>query len=100
MAFLLAMTTDSEQLYAIVRGQVQGVNFRYSTQAQARRLGLSGWVRNRADGAVEVLAEGPRSQLDQLLEFLHHGPRAASVAEVQPAWRAATNSFREFEVRW
>lgn len=100
MAFLLAMSTDTEQLFVIVRGLVQGVNFRSATQAQARRLGLSGWVRNRPDGAVEVLAEGPRGKLDQLLVFLHHGPRAASVAEVQPAWRAATRSFGEFEVRW
>jgi acylphosphatase len=93
------MSTDPEQLYAIVRGLVQGVNFRSSTQAQARRLGLAGWVRNRPDGAVEVLAEGPRSALDQLLEFLHRGPAGARVSDVQPAWRAATRSFNQFEVR-
>jgi acylphosphatase len=100
MAYLLPMSVDPEQLYAIVRGQVQGVNFRYATQALARRLGLDGWVRNRPDGSVEVLAEGPHSALTQMLEFLHHGPAGARVSDVQPVWRAATRSFSQFEVRW
>jgi len=94
------MTTDTQQLHAIVHGQVQGVNFRYSTQAQASRLGLLGWVRNRPDGSVEVVAEGPRAALDQLLVFLQHGPRAAAVSRVEPAWRPASQAFSLFEVRW
>jgi acylphosphatase len=100
MAFRLAMSNDAQQLHAIVRGQVQGVNFRSSTVAQARRLGLSGWVRNRPDGSVEVLAEGPRSGLDQLLSFLQHGPPGAMVSEVQPTWIPATLTYKLFEVRW
>jgi acylphosphatase len=99
MAFLLVMSADKEQLYAIVRGQVQGVYFRSSTQAQARRLGLSGWVSNRPDGSVEVVAEGPRPALEQLLAFLHRGPSAARVSDVQPSWRPATFSFAQFEAR-
>ncbi len=67
---------------------------------QARRLGLMGWVRNLSDGSVEVLAEGPRSRLDQLLQFLHRGPAGAYVSEVQPDWHPATRSFDGFEVRW
>ncbi len=100
MAFLLAMSSNAQQLHAIVRGQVQGVNFRSSTQAQARRLGLSGWVRNRRDGSVEVLAEGPRAGLEQLLSFLRYGPPAAIVSEVQPTWLQATLAFKQFEVQW
>ena len=94
------MTTDTQQLYAIVRGQVQGVNFRSSTQTQASRLGLLGWVRNCPDGSVEVVAEGSCAALNQLLDFLRHGPRAAFVSQVEPAWRPATQSFKLFEVRW
>jgi acylphosphatase len=94
------MNNDTQQLFAIVRGQVQGVNFRSSTQAQAKRLGLLGWVGNRPDGAVEVVAEGPRAALEQLLSFLQRGPRAAVVSQVEPAWRPATQSFKQFEVRW
>ncbi len=94
------MSAEVEQLHAIVRGLVQGVNFRSTTVTQARRLGLAGWVRNRSDGSVEVVAEGPRTALDRLLDFLHQGPPGAYVTEVQPSWQAASKSFRQFEVRW
>ena len=94
------MNSQPEQLYAIVRGQVQGVNFRSATQAQARRLGLVGWVRNQPDGSVEVLAEGPRAALDKLLAFLRRGPPAARVGDVQPEWRPVGPPQGQFEVRW
>jgi acylphosphatase len=94
------MSTDRQQLHAIVRGLVQGVNFRSSTVRRARQLGLAGWVRNLGDGSVEVLAEGPRPALDQLLAYLQRGPTAAQVSEVQAAWQAAGQSLRGFEVRW
>jgi acylphosphatase len=63
----------------IVRGTVQGVGFRYSARQAARRLGLTGWVRNRADGAVELEAEGPAAAVDELLAWLSSGPPGASV---------------------
>ncbi len=97
---MFAMSTDDQQLHALVRGRVQGVNFRSSTVAVARQLRLSGWVRNVPDGSVEVLAEGPRPTLDQLLRFLQRGPTGALVTEVTPDWRPASRSFRQFEVRW
>ena len=100
MTFRLAMSTDTQQLHAIVRGQVQGVNFRSSTQAQARRLGLLGWVRNRPEGTVEVVAEGSRSALEQLLGFLHTGPATAVVNDVQPTWLPAMHTHKQYEVRW
>jgi acylphosphatase len=59
-----------------------------------------GWVRNRPDGAVEVVAEGPRAALEQLLSFLQQGPQAANVSQVESAWRPASEAFSEFEVRW
>jgi acylphosphatase len=99
MAFLLAMSDQREQLHAVVRGAVQGVYFRAATHTEAQRLGLTGWVRNQRDGAVEVTAEGPRAVLEQLLAYLHHGPPAARVTEVQPAWLPALGAFRRFEVR-
>ena len=94
------MSSDIQQLHAIVRGQVQGVNFRSSTVTQAARLSLAGWVRNLPDGSVEVLAEGPRPVLEQLLAFLRHGPPSARVSGVEPAWQPPTQSFQQFEVRW
>jgi acylphosphatase len=87
---------DRQQLHAIVHGQVQGVNFRYSTMIEARRLGLVGWVCNRADGTVEVTAEGPRDILESLLAFLRHGPPMAHVTSVETQWSASTGVFDGF----
>jgi len=66
----------------VVRGRVQGVGFRWYVEREARTLGLSGWVRNRADGSVEVLAAGTDAQLGSLYDKLKQGPRAARVDDV------------------
>jgi acylphosphatase len=81
----------------IVRGRVQGVGFRWFVEREARTLGLAGWVRNRADGTVEVLAMGNHEQLSQLHSRLRQGPRAArvdnvEVSEAQPV--EGLNTFR------
>ena len=94
------MTQPHERLRAVVRGHVQGVSFRYYTQETALTLGLTGWVRNLRDGAVEVTAEGPRPALDQFLTFLRRGPAAARVAEVQTDWSPASGEFSLFDIRW
>lgn len=94
------MADIHERLHAIVSGRVQGVNFRYYTTERARQLRLSGWVKNLPDGAVETLAEGPRPALDKLLEFLRHGPPAATVSDVEAQWLTATGEFDGFDVRW
>lgn len=68
---------------AWVHGHVQGVGFRYSTQQQARELGVTGYARNLADGSVEVLAWGEAAQVDALLRWLKAGgPRSARVDNV------------------
>jgi acylphosphatase len=64
-------------------GVVQGVGFRWFTMRAARRLGLAGWVRNDADGSVEVLVEGSEAAVDRFVEALRSGPEGASVAEVR-----------------
>jgi acylphosphatase len=66
-----------------VSGRVQGVSFRAWTEAEARRLGLSGWVRNRHDGDVEGVASGPSPALEELLGRLRDGPRLATVTRVE-----------------
>jgi len=67
----------------IVTGMVQGVGFRYYTEAQAGSLGLGGYVRNRSDGAVEAEIEGDDDAIERMLDWLHTGPRSASVESVQ-----------------
>ena len=91
---------STTRLHAIVSGRVQGVNFRYYTSHEAQRLHVTGWVRNNADGTVEVMAEGPREQLDQLLTFLHEGSPAAEVKEVREHWHDATGEFTDFRTRY
>jgi acylphosphatase len=70
-------------LYAAVRGKVQGVGFRWFVRERARALGLTGWVRNRDDGSVEVLALGDEASLQQLRHLLGSGPSGARVTAVE-----------------
>ncbi len=66
----------------VVSGRVQGVFFRDSCRSQAQRLGVRGWVRNLPDRTVEVVAEGPRDRVDQLLDWCRHGPPRAQVTGI------------------
>ena len=87
------------RFHAIVEGRVQGVGFRYFVVEQAQHFGVTGWVRNRWDGTVEVVAEGERQILDQLIARLHRGPASAYVSQVQVDWEAPNGEFREFRLR-
>ena len=88
------------RLEAVVHGRVQGVSFRFYTQRRAVELGLTGYVRNRWDGTVQVIAEGQQAELEDLLAFLRVGPRAALVTEVSLRWTAPSSEFERFEVRY
>lgn len=94
------MVTAHKRLEAIVHGYVQGVGFRWSTREVARRLSLLGYVRNRWDRTVEVVAEGPERALRDLLTFLEAGPSAASVNHVDVNWLSSRGEFHGFEVRF
>ncbi len=80
----------------VVEGRVQGVFYRDSCRREAQRLGVSGWVRNRPDGSVEVVAEGPRERVEDLLTWCRQGPPRASVTKlsVTDEVPAAERSFR------
>ena len=88
-----------KQLQAVMRGRVQGVGFRATTVDEARRRALAGWVRNLSDGAVEVLAQGDESVLEEFLAFLKTGPRTAHVANVVTTWADPADAPFPFEVR-
>jgi acylphosphatase len=89
---------NERRLHASVRGVVHGVGFRYFVLQAARSLRLTGWVANRYDGSVEVLAEGPEERLELLLRELGEGPRSAVVEGVDARWSQATGEFTGFEV--
>jgi acylphosphatase len=87
-----------ERLHGVVYGDVQGVGFRYFLMREAQRLSLRGWVRNRDDGTVEFVAEGGRSDLEQLKEAAERGPRMARVDRVDGRWSAAAGGLDGFDL--
>jgi acylphosphatase len=82
----------------LIMGLVQGVFFRRELTDLARRLRITGWVRNLPDGKVEALAEGERARLDELIRFCHVGPRGAVVRKVEVEWSDYLGEFRGFRI--
>ncbi|RME84967.1 MAG: acylphosphatase [Caldilineae bacterium] len=93
-------TSNDARLEARIYGRVQGVGFRYFVLEQAQTLRLTGTVRNVyfPRRMVEVVAEGPRPQLEQFLRALHRGPSMARVEQVDVQWSAARNEFSSFRI--
>ena len=92
--------SDLASVRAIVHGRVQGVFFRDFVSRQAKKLDLAGYVRNLYDGTVEVLAEGERRQLDELIGYLNIGPSAARVEKVVTGWSEYTGNYPGFRVKY
>jgi acylphosphatase len=86
------------RLEAGVHGRVHGVGFRYFVIVRAMRMGLTGFVANAQDGSVRVVAEGPRADLEDLLEALHEGPASALVERVDEEWLAHTGHWGTFSI--
>ena len=87
------------RLEAIARGRVQGVGFRYFVLRRGMELGLTGWVANESDGSVRCIAEGPRPDLEALLETMERGPAGAIVDRVSATWSPGTGTLRDFGIR-
>ena len=81
-----------------IHGKVQGVFFRESSRAEAVRLGLTGWVRNRADGTVEAVVEGEPAPLEDFIRWCHRGPPSARVSQVEHTDGEPSGEFRTFTV--
>jgi acylphosphatase len=89
---------DNTRVRLIIEGRVQGVWFRDSTRRKAKELGVYGWVKNRDDGGVEVLAEGSAEGVDQLITWCHNGPPQAIVRSVEETREEWTGEFDSFGV--
>ena len=85
---------------AVIQGRVQGVGFRQYAQERAESLGLSGYVRNSWDRTVEVVAEGPETEIKAFLVWLNEGPPLAQVSKVNVHWLAPTGEYTGFEVAY
>ena len=91
---------EMKQWYVLISGKVQGVGFRNFTQLNAQQLGVNGYAKNLANGKVEVVAEGDKSQLYALLEFLKKGPRYAKVDSIEIDGRDFTGEYKGFGIRY
>ena len=80
----------------LVHGRVQGVGYRYEMLLAARRLGITGWVRNRNDGSVEALIQGTANSVEQLITWAHRGPHAALVQRLQTLHPESEEIYSDF----
>ncbi len=88
------------RVHVLVSGRVQGVFFRDHTRRWAVSLGLTGWVRNLEDGRVEVMAEGDKKSLEDLIARLRLGPPAAAVGNAEVTWEDFRGEFDSFRIAW
>ncbi|OGG30517.1 hypothetical protein A3A63_04400 [Candidatus Gottesmanbacteria bacterium RIFCSPLOWO2_01_FULL_46_9] len=87
-----------KRVHLIISGDVQGVGFRAWTLRNSKTKSCTGWVKNRDDGTVEVIAEGTRTELEEFIAHCQHGPEVAWVERVVVNWLDATGEFDRFEV--
>ncbi len=90
--------TQQFRLHAFISGRVQGVGFRFFTMQAAQEQNLTGWVRNRWDGRVEVTAEGTHENLNRFLMALRRGPISAEVQNVDYEFKDAKGDFKGFHM--
>jgi acylphosphatase len=91
---------SERRVHLRIAGRVQGVFFRAHTRDEAVRLGLSGWVRNREDGTVEAMAEGPEEVLRQFVGWCRTGSPSSLVTSVEDAWADSIGEFEGFRIRY
>jgi acylphosphatase len=87
-----------QRIHLIISGDVQGVGFRAWVVRQAKKLGVSGWVKNRDDGSVEIVAEGLKNKLEELAKLCRHGPEVSWIEALDIRWERADHRFVGFEV--
>ena len=85
-------------VHLTVSGDVIGVGFRSWARRQAQDLGLVGWVRNTPEETVEIVAEGPKDKLKELVKACRTGPEVAMIEKIDVSWERATGEFLSFEV--
>ena len=86
--------------HVLVSGRVQGVFFRSETRYEAKKHGVTGWVRNLPDDNVEAVFEGEQKSVERLVEFCRRGPLGAIVTGVNVAWEPYAGEFEDFEIRY
>lgn len=88
------------EIHCVVSGHVQGVGFREYIQRSADKYELTGWVRNRQDGTVELVAQGVPDSLKEFIECVNEGALGSAVEGVSVDWRTAKRHYEEFSIRY
>lgn len=83
----------------VIHGRVQGVFYRASCRAEAQARGLVGWVRNRPDGTVEALLQGPEEKVQDMIRWCYAGPPGARVSKIDVTHESPGDDLREFRIR-
>jgi acylphosphatase len=95
----MVTATAAARVHIKIHGRVQGVYYRASALQEAQKLGLTGWVMNCPDGAVEAVAEGAKHKLEALIAWCRQGPDGARVTSVDVRWKKPENNFYSFSIR-
>ncbi len=91
---------ETARLRIVIEGIVQGVFFRANTIEESSKLGLTGWVKNRADGRVEAVFEGDVDGIEQIVEWCKKGPPAAVVRNIETTWEQSTGDYDSFTIKY
>lgn len=87
-----------KQAHVFVSGIVQGVGYRYFVKSNARKLGLTGWVRNLSDSRVEFVLQGSQEQIEDMLARGRQGPMLSEVKNIEVEWEESDQQFESFEI--
>jgi acylphosphatase len=91
--------TNNQRVHLWITGRVQGVFFRMETLRAAKRIGVSGWVRNLPDGRVEVVLEGPAENVNDMTDWCRKGPPMARVTDLEKVEETPSGEFADFSIR-
>ena len=91
---------DTVRAHVFYTGRVQGVGFRYTAERLALEIALTGWVRNLPDGRVEIVCEGPKTDVETLLTRIKEGDMGPHIRKVVCDWEPATREFEDFRVEF
>ncbi len=88
------------RVHFFISGIVQGVFFRSQTREKAQQLELEGWIRNLPDGRVEVVAEGEKEKIEELIKWIKKGPALAQVSDLKIEWQEFKGEFNKFKIEY
>lgn len=94
------MNNPKVKVHVFISGRVQGVFFRSQTRREAKKIGITGWVKNLADGRVEAVFEGAENPVKTMIEWVRRGPLLSKVNGIEVEWENFSGEFNDFEIRY